>query len=448
MSQTQFQSKDSINNKNSQVVTRFAPSPTGVLHVGVARTALFNYLFAKQNNGKFILRIEDTDIERSKKEYEEDIISNLKWLGLEWDEFYKQSDRKEIYKKYIRKLLDEDKAYVSENEDGKSKSVIRFRNPGKKVAFNDLIRGDIEFDTTELGDFVIAKDEETPLYHFTVVVDDFEMKISHVIRGEDHISNTPRQIIIQEAINAPRPLYAHIPLILGSDRSKLSKRHGAASLSEYKKLGYLSKALINFLAFLGWNPGTDQEIFSMKELAEQFKLSKVQKSGAIFNIEKLNWINSQYIKKIDEEKLFEMCQPYFKNYNNDKEKIGKIIKIKQERMSTLAEAGEGIEYFFEQPEYKKEMLLWKKETSLDKTKQHLEKVLEILKKIEENNFTSHNIKEKIWPYAEEQGRGNVLWPLRMALTGLEKSPDPFIVAEILGKEETVSRLESAKLKMV
>ncbi|MBU2218983.1 glutamate--tRNA ligase [Patescibacteria group bacterium] len=451
MSKLQSEKKDSINRNNSQsrktasrdaVITRFAPSPTGVLHIGGARTALFNYLFAKQNNGKFILRIEDTDTERSKKEYEEDIINNLKWLDLEWDEFYKQSTRKEIYQKYLQKLLDEDKAYFED-------MVIRFRNPNQIVAFNDLIRGEIKFETTELEDFVIAKNLQTPLFHFAGAVDDFEMKVSHVIRGEDHISNTPRQILIQEAINAPRPLYAHIPLILGPDRSKLSKRHGAASLDEYRELGYLPEALINFLAFLGWNPGTDQEIFSMQELVEQFNLSKVQKSGAIFNIEKLSWINSQYIKKMDIDELIGKCEPYIKisNLKSQISKIKKIIKLKQERMDTLAEAGEGIEYFFEQPEYKKETLLWKQEKSLEKTKQHLEKVLEILKKIEENDFTSHNIKEKVWSYAEEQGRGNVLWPLRMALSGLEKSPEPFIISEILGKKETLNRIQNAIKKI-
>ena len=435
------------NIKNKSARTRFAPSPTGVLHIGGARTALFNYLFAKQAGGKFILRVEDTDIERSKKEYEDDIINGLKWLGIECDEFYRQSERRNIYKKYIRKLLDEKKAYVSEEKDGKSESVIRFKNPNIKIKFNDEIRGEIEFDTKELGDFVIAKNEETPIYHLAVVVDDFEMEITHIVRGEDHISNTPRQILIQEAIGAHRPIYAHIPLILGSDRSKLSKRHGAASVSEYRENGYLPEAMVNFMAFLGWNPGTEKEIYNMDELIKDFSLNKVQKSGAIFNVDRLNWINGEYIKNMELDKLTELCLPYissqYSTVSNQKEKLKKIIKIKQERMNTLAEAGEGIDYFIEQPEYEKEKLLWKNEKDFNKTKSHLERIIELLKKIDENNFTPENIKEAVWNYADERGRGNVLWPFRMALTGLDKSPDPFSVADVLDKEETIKRLRNA-----
>ncbi len=428
----------------NQIITRFAPSPTGVLHIGGARTALFNYLFSRQNNGKFILRIEDTDKERSKKVFEDDIINGLKWLGLDWDEFYKQSERIEIYKKYIKKLLEENKAYISEEKDGASKTVIRFRNPCKKISFTDEIRGEVEFDTTELGDFVIAKDEETPLYHFAVVADDFEMKITHVIRGEDHISNTPRQILIQEAINAPRPAYAHIPLILGSDRSKLSKRHGAESLNKYKELGYLAEALVNFLALLGWNPGDEREIFSLNDLVKEFSLKKVQRSGAIFNIVKLNWLNSQYIKKMDTDKLIKLCMPFFKSeIRNPKSetRLIKILEIQKERMDTLAGVGEGIDYFFQQPEYKKEMLVWK-DSDLNKTKKHLEKISEILCDIK-GDFSKEITKDVIWPYAEENGKGSVLWPFRVALTGLEKSPDPFIIADILGKEEAIKRLKYA-----
>ncbi|MBU3925747.1 glutamate--tRNA ligase, partial [Patescibacteria group bacterium] len=232
------------------------------------------------------------------------------------------------------------------------------------------------------------------------------------------------------------------------DRSKLSKRkHGEiVSLSYYKQKGYLPEAMINFLALIGWNPGTEQEIFSMEELIEQFDFLKVQKSGAIFNIKKLNWINSHYIKKLDEEKLFEMCQPYLEKYK-DKDKIKKILKIKQERMNNFAEAGEEIDYFFEQPEYEKKLLLWRDETDWGKIKQHLEKISEMINEIDENDFVSHNIKEKVWDHAEEQGRGNVLWPFRTALTGLEKSPEPFIVAEILGKKETLNRIKNAVKKI-
>ena len=267
-----------------------APSPTGNFHVGSARTALFNFLFARKNNGKFILRIEDTDKERSKKEFEDDIFESLEWLGLKHDELYRQSERGEVYKSYIEKMLDEGSVYESDDK------VIRFKNPNKKIKFNDLIRGEIEFDTTELEDFVIAKSVNEPLYHLAVVIDDFESGITHVIRGEDHISNTARQILIQEAIGAPRPIYAHLPLILAPDRSKLSKRkHGeSVSLDYYRNKGYSPAAIINYLALLGWNPGTEQEIFTLEELIKVFDLSRVHKGGAIFDEKKLAWVNRKH----------------------------------------------------------------------------------------------------------------------------------------------------------
>ena len=293
--------------QNNTVVTRFAPSPTGNLHVGSARTALFSFLYARGCGGKFILRIEDTDKERSKKEFEESILASMEWLGFSYDEMYRQSERTEIYKKYLQKLIDSGSAYISKEEvkqEGDRSEVIRFKNPNKTVTFADEIRGEVTFDTTELGDFVIAKDVKNPLYHFVVVVDDLEMGVTHVIRGEDHISNTPRQILIQEAIGAPRPTYAHIPLTLAADRSKLSKRHGAVSVEEYKKMGYLPEALVNFLALLGWNPGNDKEIFSIDELIKEFSLKKMQKGGAMFNFDKLDWVNKQHIARLDTEELF------------------------------------------------------------------------------------------------------------------------------------------------
>ena len=327
---------------------RIAPSPTGWLHIGTARTALFNFLFARKNGGKFILRIEDTDKERSKKEYEENILEGLKWLNLYWDEGpdiggpygpYRQSERIEIYKEYLLKLLKEEKAYYcfcspeeieAQKKDmalrgltpiysGKCRNlskreaeekikrgenyVIRIKMPQKKIKFKDLIRGEIEFDLSLIGDIVIAKSLEEPLYNFTVVVDDYLMKITHVIRGDDHISNTPKQLVLQEMLGFERPFYAHLPMILGPDRSKLSKRHGEMALTEYKKLGYLKEAMINFLALLGWHPSSDEEIFSLEELIERFSLERVQKSGAVFNHLKLDWFNSFYLKKIPFEEL-------------------------------------------------------------------------------------------------------------------------------------------------
>ena len=275
---------------SEKIITRFAPSPTGSLHIGGARTALFNFLYTRKHGGKFILRIEDTDKERSEKKFEDDIFGGLEWLGLKYDEYYRQSERGEIYRNYIEKMLNDDLAYESDDK------VIRFRNTNKKVKFDDLIRGEIEFDTTELEDFVIAKSVDEPLYHLAVVIDDFESGITHVIRGEDHISNTPRQILIQEAIGAPRPLYAHLPLILAQDRSKLSKRkHGeSVSLEYYKNKGYSSEAIINYLALLGWNPGTEQEIFTLDELINVFDLGRVHKGGAIFDEKKLAWVNRKH----------------------------------------------------------------------------------------------------------------------------------------------------------
>lgn len=355
--------------KPGEVRTRFAPSPTGFLHVGGARAALFNFLFAKKNEGTFILRIEDTDRERSKIEYEKDIMDSLKWLGIEWDEGpapisnfqssenyignyigeygpYRQSERLNIYTEYLEKLLAEEKAYYcfcSEEEiaaqrqyqlsigqpprylgkcanlskeeaekllkSGKP-AVIRFRVPSQKLKFDDLIRGEIEFDTSLLGDFIIAKNLNTPLYNFTCVVDDFKMKISHVIRGEDHISNTPKQILLQEALNFPTPKFAHLPIVLAPDRSKLSKRYGAIGISQLKEEGYLPETLINFMALLGWNPGGNREIYSMSSLIKEFSLQRIQKGGAIFNAKKLDFLNSFYIRQKPLDKLVELCLPY------------------------------------------------------------------------------------------------------------------------------------------
>ena len=279
---------------NQKIITRFPPSPTGNFHVGSARTALFNFLFARKNNGKFILRIEDTDKTRSKKEFEDNIFESLEWLGLKYDEFYRQSDRGKIHRTYIEKMLDDGSIYEAEDK------IIRFKNPNKKVKFNDLVRGEIEFDTTELKDFIIAKSVDEPLYHLAVVIDDFESNITHVIRGEDHISNTPRQILIQETISAPRPIYAHLPLILAPDRSKLSKRkHGeSVSLDYYRNKGYSPEAMINYLALLGWNPGTEQEIFTLPELINVFDFSRVHKGGAIFDEKKLAWVNRKHFNKL------------------------------------------------------------------------------------------------------------------------------------------------------
>jgi nondiscriminating glutamyl-tRNA synthetase len=530
--------------KPGEVRTRFAPSPTGFLHIGSARTALFNYLFAKKNQGSFILRIEDTDKERSKPEFEKDILENLKWLGIEWDEGpveiqnskvksqkyigdygpYRQSERGEIYKKYLEELLKEGKAYYcfcSEEEleaqrqyqmsigqaprysgkcanltkeevkknlaEGK-KFVIRFRVGTKKIEFEDLIRGKIEFDTGLIGDFVIAKPEGggyTPLYNFGVVIDDFEMKISHVIRGEEHISNTPKQILIQEALGFPQPKYAHLPLILAPDRSKLSKRHGAVSVAQYRKLGYLPEALVNFIVFLGWNPGTEREIYSLSSLIKEFSIERIQKGGAVFNIKRLDFLNGFYIRQRSIEKLTEMCLPYlieaglieevgnpeplkipleekrqFKIKESGEEisfeTLEKIFSLYQERLKKLSEISELTDFFFkERLEYDGGLLKWKNMTDKE-IKQSLDKSFKILHKIREEEFTKENLEKILMPEAENfakeikkpvPDRGFLLWPLRVALTGKSASAGPFDIAEILGKEKVLKRIEEARKKL-
>ena len=420
-------------NKKS-VVTRFPPSPTGFLHIGRARTALFNYLYARKNNGKLIFRLEDTDKARSKPEFEQNFYDCLNWLGIKWDneKVIRQSERTEVYKNYVHKMVKEEKAYISKEENGNE--VVRFRNPNKKVTFTDLIRGDITFDTTELEDFIIARNINEPLYHLTAVVDDFEGGITHVIRGDDGISNTPRQILIQEAIGAPKPVYAHLPLILAADRSKLSGRHGAVSVTEYKDAGYLPEALTNYLALLGWNPGTEQEIFSMDELIQAFDLTKVNKAGAVFNPEKLKWFNKQYISKMSLDEFKKAAAPFATDVP---EKLWPLLKERTIILSELKDLSE-FDFLSKKPDYPKEKLNWK-ETPANKAR------LEETKKLVESvsDFTKENVKSALWPLAEKEGKGEVLWPLRIALSGKDKSPDPFILCELLGKEESLSRINHA-----
>lgn len=432
----------------NKVKVRFAPSPTGPLHVGSARTALFNFLYAKKLGGEIILRIDDTDKDRSKKEFEENILEGLKWLNLDYDETFHQSQRNEIYSAQIQKMIDSGAAYISKEEpktEGSRSKVIRFKNPNVDITFTDLIRGEVKFNTADLGDFVIAKDLQTPLYHLTSVVDDIEMKITHVIRGEDHISNTPRQILMIEALDADRPEYAHIPLILAPDRSKLSKRHGATSVLEYRNMGYLPEAFVNFIALLGWSPqastnekeGSDEEILSMPELIEKFSLEAIKKGGAIFNIEKLNWVNRQHLLKKPPEEIYQTIKKYLPE-NADQEIVKKVMPLILERISVLGEAEDVIknefDFFFKPPKLSKDML-----GSTD----YMEESIEMIKKIDDSQFNAEKIKEAIWDFATEKGRKEVLWPIRVALTGKERSPDPFTCASVLGKSETIKRLETA-----
>ena len=383
----------------NKIVVRIPPSPTGYFHIGRARTALFNYLYAKKHRGEIVFRIEDTDKERSKKEYEEDIISSLAWLGITYDHGpFRQSERGEIYKKYIEKLLSEGKAYISKETEGANKDVIRFKNPNKIIIFSDLIHGDITFDTTELKDFVIARNVNDPLYHLTVVVDDFEMGITHIIRGDDGISNTPRQILIQEAIGAERPIYAHVPLILAPDKSKMSARHGATSLRDFRNQDYLPEAMVNFLGLLGFNPGGERELYTLKELVEVFDLNRVNKAGAVFNIEKLNWFNKEHIKLLSPE-----------------EQLNRVAK----------------DFDTSTPVLEVEKIPWKDSNAVE-AKKHLLKIVDCL-----------DDSEAIMSYANLLGKGSVLWPLRYVLSGKEKSPDPFTLLKILGRDESEKRVRKA-----
>jgi len=438
-----------------KIIARFPPSPTGWFHIGNARTALFNYFYVVQNNGELKFRLEDTDKERSKEEYSQDIIAGLKWLGIDIDYAhpYKQSEHGDTYKKYIEKMIAEDKAYISKEEvkeEGQRAEVIRLRNPGKKVIFEDMIRGKVEVDTTELGDFIIAKSLNEPIYHLAVVVDDFEMGVNHVIRGEDGIYNTPRQILIQEAIGAPRPVYAHMPFMLNTDRSKLSKRQAGelASLKYYKEKGYLPEAMVNYLAFCGWNPGDETEIMSMDEIIKRFDIMKVQKAGAIFNVEKLLWYNKEYLKKLPKEAVEKEVGkrlPQSPEYQNE-EMIAKISPLVLERINVWSEIDKmvldgDLEYFFKAPAIQKDMIIWKKGGTLEEAKENLLLVVKILNEIKNEDFTLEKIKENLMKLAEEKGKGNVLWPLRVSLSGKEKSPDPFILLNVFGKETSIKRIE-------
>ena len=476
---------------------RIAPSPTGNLHIGTARTALFNYLYTKRYGGKFVLRIEDTDLERSDKKFEKNIFEGLAWLGIEPDESpekggpyasYRQSERIETYKKYIEQLLADGNAFYcfhSEREleeereklmeakrppvhlcefrlmnaeearmltETKSAYIIRFKIPaGRKIEFHDLIRGDLSFESDLLGDFSIAKRVDVPLYNFAVVVDDFKMKISHVIRGEDHISNTPKQILLAEALEFPIPQFAHLPLILASDRSKMSKRHGATSVTEYREQGYLPEALFNFMALLGWNPGDDRELFSKEELTREFSIEKVQKSGAVFDVKKLDWMNGEYIRQKSVEELTELCIPFLERVGllknqNDKLKfkidyIRNVIGLEQPRLKKLSEMGERVDYFFREPEYDKELLRWKDMTDTE-ISTSLKRSEELIMNYQ-SSFTKENLSDIFLREIGSGDKGRLLWSLRVALSGKKASPGPFEIMEVLGKEKSLKRIKSA-----
>ncbi len=457
-----------------EVRTRFAPSPTGYLHVGGARTALYSWLYARHNNGKFVLRIEDTDRERSTQPAIDAILEGMQWTGLSWDEgpFY-QTKRFDRYNALIDEMLADGRAYkcycTKERLEGLREEqmkngekprydghccedhsehspdepyCVRFKNPTSgKVKFHDLIRGDIEFDNSELDDLVIRRTDGTPTYNFCVVVDDWDMKITHVVRGEDHINNTPRQINIYKALGAPVPEFAHVSMILGDDGTKLSKRHGAVSVMQYRDDGYMPEALLNYLVRLGWGHG-DQELFTVPEMIELFNLEDVSKSASAFSTDKLKWVNEHYIRTLPEERVAEELKWQMDNLKLDYvngPKLVDIVKIFKERCKTLKEMAEQSVYLYNEydayePNAEKK---WFKENSIEA----LEKVKDKVLKVE--NWVAADIHKTIEDTVNEMqvGFGKVGMPVRVAITGCGQSPDMGILMEVLGKDKCVARLD-------
>lgn len=465
------------------IITRFAPSPTGELHIGGARTALFAYLFAKQKGGKFLLRIEDTDRERLVEGSIERIIEMLNWLGMAPDNgknILVQSKRLDIYKKYAEQLVENGKAYICvcdkeklakekqeqikqgqppkysghcrnlniKFEDAKSGHfVIRMKMPESgKITVKDLIRGNVDFDLSLFDDQVLMKSDGYPTYHLASVIDDHEMKISHIIRAEEWLPSAPKHIILYQMFDWDIPEFAHLPMILSPEKGKLSKRHGAMGVLEYKNGGYLPEAMVNFMALLGWHPKDDREIFNLKELIKEFDLSRVQKSGAIFNIEKLNWLNAHYIKNSDNKKLRKTLKEFFGDRLNLDKISDELVELSKQRMVKLSEFIEINAFFFNLPDYSGDLLVWKN-MPREKIIGNLENILKILEKIKISGFNKHNLEKELMPLADKQGRGETLWPLRVALSGKDKSPTPFELLAILGKEESIKRIKIAANKL-
>lgn len=479
----------------TEIRTRFAPSPTGFMHIGGIRTALFAYLWAKKNNGVFMLRIEDTDKEREVPGSIEHIMESLKWLGIHWDfgpdtqnTFgpLKQSERLESYKTAALQLIEKGYAYpdpYTEDEiemfrqtaiQNKTPFLFRNHRPDtflkwdgtrplrlkvptiKKMQWHDEVRGDLEAGEEALDDFIIIKADGYPTYNFAHIVDDMHMGITHVMRGDEFISSTPKFLSVYEALGIERPKLVTLPPILNNDKTKkLGKRDGAKDILEYRSDGVLPSAMVNFLAFIGWNPGTEQEVFSMEELISAFDISNIQVHGGTANEEKLRWFNSEHIKRLDDEQLFTLLLPFIPKTITQHEQWQDVLKkllpdIKQRfellgDFATAAEAGE-YEYFFTTPNIDPTILTPKKSTT-EATHKHLSALYELCKS-SEDYASADAVKSIVWEYAEEMGRGDVLWPFRVALSGREKSLDPFTIASILGKNEVLERLQRALDSMI
>lgn len=487
---------------SSEVRVRFAPSPTGYLHVGGARTALFNYLYARRTGGKFILRIEDTDLARSTEESINAILRSMRWLGLDWDEGpevggphgpYFQTKRLDTYSEYSAKLLESGHAYYcfctseeleqekkaleeqhasSQMYSGKcrgisleeakkriaagEKAAIRFRMPQKEIKFDDLVRGELSFDGKLLGDMVIVRRDGVPTYNYAVVIDDALMAITHVLRGDDHISNTPKQIVIYEALGFATPKFGHISMILGEDGTRLSKRHGATSVEEYQKNGILSEALVNFLALLGWSPEGDREFFTRDELVAEFSLERVAKSPAVFNTTKLRWMNGNYIRKMADADLAAITAPYLVEAGLMKadevpaksEWLTRVMKTAKTSFDVVAEAPKHMELFFrEEYEVRREDAeVAKYIESRELTAKVLDFVVAEVAALE--TYDQAAIKGVIKKTQKTLGLNghDVFMPLRVSLTGLSSGPAVYDMFEILGKTRTIERLNNFKAR--
>jgi len=418
-----------------EIRTRFAPSPTGLLHVGGVYTALFSYSFAQKNKGKFILRIEDTDMKRHVVGAEKVITDGLKWLGLNYDEGpYHQSERLKEYQQYAQQLIDKKLAYEKEG-------AIWFKVPSGKTSWHDLVRGKIEFENSQIKDFVILKSDKYPSFNFAVTIDDWLMKISPVIRAEEHISNTPRQIMIYQALEVEIPQFAHLPLLRNPDHSKISKRKDPVAISWYKEQGYLPEALINFLCLLGWSHPKGKDIFSIEEFIQNFSFERISKSAPIFDFKKLDWINGLYIRQKKDAELLKLLKPFTPKGMND-DLIGKTIPLIKERLVKLSDYSALVDFLVKQPEIDKKLLFKKAEKDKDLIKKQLEV---ILKELEEVKWEASKLETLFRKIAQTQNfhLGKFFMAVRIILTGKIATPPLFETMEVLGEKVTKQRLEKA-----
>jgi len=424
-----------------EIRVRIAPSPTGLAHVGNIYVALYNFAFARQNKGKFVLRIEDTDMKRHVPEAEKVIYDALKWLGLKYDEGpdvdgpfgpYRQSERLKEYQKYTQQLINKDLAYENEG-------AIWFKVPTGKTSWNDLVRDRIEFENDQIKDFVILKSDKYPSYNFAVVIDDWLMKISHVIRAEEHISNTPRQIMLYQALGAEVPQFAHLPLLRNPDHSKISKRKNPVALSWYREQGYLSEALINFLCLLGWSHPEGKDVFPIEEFIKNFSFERVSKSAPVFDLKKLDWLNGVYIRQKSDKELLKLIEP-LANKKMSGSLIGKTIPLVKERLVKLSDYQLMVDYFIKEPRVDLKLLLEKGGKDKKLIKNQFERILRELQKVEWKASSLENLFRGI-AQTQSYHLGKFFMAVRIVLTGKTATPPLFETMEVLGKEKTLKRLK-------